>query len=137
MRRLLSSLALLGLAACGGAKDETTPADGTTAIPGASVAAGDAAPSSFAQCKTCHSVEKDNHGLGPSLFGMAGAKAGAVAGFSYSEAMKNSGLTWDDATLDAYIAGPAKKVPGTRMSFAGQSDAAKRAEVIAYLKTLK
>lgn len=137
MRRLLTSLALLGLAACGSGEDEPTSGDGATASPSASAALADAAPASFAQCKTCHSAEKDNHGLGPSLFGIAGAKAGAVAGFSYSTAMKNAGLTWDDATLDAYIAGPAKKVPGTRMSYAGMNDAAKRAEVIAYLKTLK
>lgn len=137
MRRLLTSLALLGLAACGGAKDEPAPSDDAAASPSAAASIADAAPASFAQCKTCHSVQRDNHGLGPSLFGIAGAKAGAVAGFAYSDAMKNAGLTWDDATLDAYIAGPAKKVPGTRMSYAGMNDPAKRAEVIAYLKTLK
>ena len=51
--------------------------------------------------------------------------------------MKNAGLTWDDATLDEYLTAPMKKVPGTKMTFAGLSDPAARKEVIAYLKTLK
>ena len=56
--------------------------------------------------------------------------------FTYSEAMKGSGLTWDEATLDTYLTNPRGLVPGTKMAFAGIKDDAKRAEVIAYLKTL-
>lgn len=128
----------LSLAACGGAKtDETTASTGseTTAVTTASAA--DAAPSAFAICKSCHAVEKGKTVIGPSLFGIVGTKAGEVAGYNFSPAMKASGLTWDDATLDAFLTSPMKTVPGTRMTYAGQSDPAKRAEIIAYLKTLK
>ena len=75
--------------------------------------------------------------VGPSLFGVFGTKAGEVAGFNFSPAMKASGLTWDEATLDEYLAGPMKKVPGTKMTYAGQADAAKRKELIEYIKSLK
>ena len=104
-----------------------------------SVAAADpsAKPAAFAQCAACHSVEPGVNSVGPSLAGVAGRKAGTLAGFSYSEAMKASGKTWDDATLDAFLTSPMANVPGTRMTYMGQSDPAKRAEVIAYLKTLK
>ena len=128
----------LSLGACGGAKtDETTASTGseTAVVPTASVA--DAAPSAFAICKSCHAVEKGKTVIGPSLFGIVGTKAGDVAGYSFSPAMKASGLTWDDATLDAFLTSPMKAVPGTRMTYAGQSDPAKRAEIIAYLTTLK
>lgn len=74
---------------------------------------------------------------GPSLFGISGRTAGSAAGYSYSPAMTGSGLTWDDATLDAFLASPMAKVPGTRMTYAGQSDPARRAAIVAYLKTLK
>ena len=65
------------------------------------------------------------------------AKSGEIPGYAFSDAMKNAGLTWDDATLDEYLTAPMKKVPGTKMTFAGLSDPAARKEVIAYLKTLK
>ena len=64
-------------------------------------------------------------------------KAGDVAGYAFSEPMKASGLTWDEKTLDTYLTNPMKMVPGTRMTFAGMPDAAKRKEVIDYIKTLK
>lgn len=137
MRHLFGSLALLGLAACGSPAEDAAPAEGASASPSATVAAADGAPASFAQCKTCHSVVKDQHGLGPSLFGVYGTKAGEIPGFAFSTAMKESGLTWDDATLDEFLTAPMRKVPGTRMSFAGQADPSKRAEIIAYMKTLK
>lgn len=146
----------LSLAACGGSKSgnegdasgETATATGTATgttsqAPAATEAtpvsadAADAAPSSFAICKSCHSVEKGKHVIGPSLFGIYGTKAGDVAGYSFSPAMKASGLTWDDATLDRFLASPMKTVPGTRMTYAGQPDAAKRQELIAYIKSLK
>ena len=104
-----------------------------------SVAAADpsAKPAAFAQCAACHSVEPGVNAIGPSLAGVAGRKAGTLAGFSYSAAMTAWGKPWDDAALDAFLTSPAKTVPGTRMTYMGQSDPAKRAEVIAYLKTLK
>lgn len=107
------------------------------AAPQTPAAAAGGRPASFAQCVACHAVEPGKNGIGPSLAGVAGSAAGAVAGFAYSSALKTSGLTWDDATLDAWLTAPMKKVPGTRMAYAGMADPAKRAELIAYLKTLK
>ena len=105
----------------------------------ASAAAGDPppAPIAFAQCKACHSVEPGKMGIGPSLAGVYGTKAAEIEGYQFSTAMQKSGLTWDDATLDTYLENPQKVVPGTKMSFFGLKDAAKRKDVIAYLKTLK
>lgn len=144
LRVLALSALALGLAACGGAKQEEAPAADSAApaaadagAPAATTAAADAAPASFAICKSCHSVEKGKQMIGPSLAGIYGTKAGEVPGYTFSAAMKASGLTWDDATLDKFLTSPMKTVPGTRMTYAGQSDPAKRAELIAYLKTLK
>lgn len=144
---LVSGLAL-ALAACGGAKQpepaaadnaddnaEAPAAAGSTTA--AAATAANAAPAAFAICKSCHSVEKGKTMIGPSLFGIMGTKAGEIPGYTFSAAMKASGLTWDDATLDKFLTSPMKTVPGTRMTYAGQPDAAKRAEIIAYLKTLK
>ena len=64
---------------------------------------------------------------------MVGRPAGAVEGFKYSDAMKNSGLTWDEATLAEYLKNPKAKVPGTKMAFAGVKDDTKIADIIAYL----
>lgn len=92
----------------------------------------------FQRCAICHRVEKDSgNGLGPNLFGVVGRKAGSVAGFSYSAAMKGSGITWSADKLDAYIEHPAAVVPGNRMAFAGITDAGQRADVVAYLAMLK
>lgn len=136
---VVSALAA-SLAACGSPKEESTaPADtgATTAAAEASVAAADGKPASFAQCAVCHSVEKDKHGIGPSLAGVYGTKAGEIVGYSFSDPLKASGLIWDDATLDKWLTNPAALVPGTKMTFAGLSDQAKRKELIEYLKTLK
>jgi cytochrome c len=89
-----------------------------------------------AQCKACHSVEPGKNGIGPSLAGIFGDRAAIVPGFEFSDAMKNSGLTWNQATLDRYLTDPRGVVPGTKMSFGGVKDAAKRQEIINYLKTI-
>ena len=91
-------------------------------------------PAAFAVCKACHSVEPGKNGIGPSLAGIYGEKAGAVPGFTFSDAMLNSGLTWNQATLDRYLADPRGVVPGTKMAFGGVADAAKRQAIIDYLK---
>ncbi len=65
-----------------------------------------------------------------------GRPAGSIPGFHYSAANKNSGLTWDAATLDRYLTNPRKAIPGTLMSYPGLSDPKKRADLIAYLATL-
>lgn len=102
--------------------------------------AGDAAKGkvTFQRCAICHRVDKDGgNGLGPNLFGIVGRKAGSVANFAYSVAMKNSGIVWSTDKLDPYIEHPSAVVPGNRMAFAGISDAGQRADVVAYLATLK
>ena len=96
-----------------------------------------AAPPAFNACKACHTVNKGGrNGIGPNLNGVVGRPAASVAGFNYSPAMKASKLRWDARTLDEYLAGPTKKVPGTRMPIA-TPDAAKRAAIIAYLTSAK
>lgn len=136
----------LGLAACGSPEDKPadTAASDTAAAPAAAspsaaatTAATDNKPAAFVQCAACHSVEPGKHGIGPSLAGVFGTKSGDIPGYAFSEAMKNAGLTWDEATLDQYLTAPMKMVPGTKMTYAGLSDPAKRQEIIAYLKTLK
>jgi cytochrome c2 len=88
------------------------------------------------QCSICHAVQAGRNMTGPSLFDIVGRKAGQVAGFHYSDANKNSGLTWDAATLDKYLTSPKDVVPHTIMAYQGLKDAGKRASLIAYLATL-
>ena len=103
------------------------------AAPAQDATAGKAA---FAPCAACHSVNGSN-GAGPSLQGVVGRKAGVFEGFRYSRAMKAAGTTWDVASLDAYIADPQKAIPGNVMPFSGMPDAKARADIVAYLGTLK
>jgi len=92
----------------------------------------------FQRCAICHRTDKDGgNGLGPNLFGVVNRKAAIVAGFSYSAALKSSGLTWTTANLTKWVARPSALVPGNRMAFAGLSDPAQQADVVAYLATLK
>ncbi|HEY5347648.1 MAG TPA: cytochrome c family protein [Rhizomicrobium sp.] len=92
----------------------------------------------FQRCAACHSADKDGgNGLGPNLFGVVGRKAASLPDFYYSPALKKSGLTWTNDKLKLWVAGPAKLVPGTRMSFAGLSNPSDVADLVAYLDTLK
>ncbi|MEJ6011270.1 c-type cytochrome [Novosphingobium aquae] len=143
MRQTFAPALLLLLSACGGGAEKTeAPAEpagqaeaGTPpAATGPSLAL---APAAFAQCATCHAIKPGVNAVGPSLFAVYGRKAATGPAYAYSEAMKASGLTWDDATLDSYLTAPMKHVPGTKMTYAGMADAAKRKEVIEFLKTLK
>jgi cytochrome c len=86
----------------------------------------------YERCEGCHSIDRDR--IGPRHQGVVGRKAASVEGFTYSKAMKNSGLTWDEATLDRFLTGPTKLVPGTRMGFAGVPVEQDRADLIAFLK---
>ncbi|MBC7951247.1 MAG: c-type cytochrome [Rhodospirillaceae bacterium] len=95
------------------------------------------APAAFNQCKACHKVEAGKHGVGPSLFGVYGAKAGHAEGYKYSDNHLKSGLTWDDANLTKYLADPKATIPGNKMAYAGQKNPAEVAALVEYLKTLK
>jgi cytochrome c len=86
-------------------------------------------------CLPCHDAGPDAKiKLGPPLNGLDGRKAGTSAGFNYSDAVKNSGITWDEATFKEYISNPMGKIPGTRMAFAGVRDEAERNALWSYLK---
>jgi len=90
----------------------------------------------FAKCKACHTVEVGKNKIGPSLAGVVGRKSGTAPNFNYSDAMKNAGLTWDEATLNTYLTNPKKLVPGTKMAFPGLPQEQDRLDVIAYLKSI-
>lgn len=100
-----------------------------TANPSASTGA-----QTFAQCRACHTLTQGGKSvMGPNLHGVFGRRAGSMPGFAYSPALKGSGLVWDARTLDAFLAAPTVKVPGTRMVLK-VADPARRAALIAYLK---
>ena len=147
--KLAAGLGALLLGACGG--DGAEPpieqivvgepgetAKGTEA--GGQPAAGDlvaAGEKAFAVCSACHAVSDDAPaGPGPNLKGVFGRKAGSLEGFGYSEALAASGLTWDKAELDAFIADPRAKVPGTTMAAGAVTDDERRGAIIAYLESL-
>jgi cytochrome c len=89
-------------------------------------------------CRTCHSFKEGDNRLGPTLHGIVGRKAGSIEGFSFSSAMKGSGITWDEANLSEFIANPDKVVHGNAMKpFGGIADASERSKIVEYLKTLK
>ena len=74
--------------------------------------------------------------MGPSLFNVVNRHSGQIPDFHYSDANKQSGLTWNVSTLDRYLTAPRDLVPGTKMTFPGLKDPKKRADIIAYLSTL-
>ena len=89
----------------------------------------------FAKCKVCHQIgEGAKNAVGPVLNGIVGRKAGSYPDYSYSDANKNSGITWDEATLKEYLKNPRAKVPGTKMIFPGLPKDDDIDNVIAYLK---
>ncbi|MGV8805393.1 MAG: c-type cytochrome [Polaromonas sp.] len=86
----------------------------------------------YARCIACHALAYDR--VGPRHCGLLGRRAGSVPGFAYSPAMKNSGLVWDEKTLNLFLAKPMAVVPGTAMTYDGVPDARERSDLIAYLK---
>jgi cytochrome c len=88
----------------------------------------------YGRCQACHALAYDR--VGPHHCGLIGRTAGAVPGFTYSEAMKNSHIVWSEKALDRFLTHPTKVVPGTAMTYDGVPDAGDRADLIAYLKSV-
>jgi cytochrome c len=148
--------AVATLSACGGKKEEeaAAPAAPEAAAPAATAAAapaaaadagakleyasftGDAAAGEkvFAACRTCHVFDDGVNRVGPSLHKVVGRKSGSVPGFAYSDANKNSGITWTPQILFEYLKDPKAYIPGTKMNFPGVKDDQKRADLVAYLE---
>ncbi len=110
-----------------------------TVAAGAAHAEGDAAAgkSVFNKCGACHSPAQGVNKIGPSLFGIVGRHSGSLPDYSYSEAMKASNWDWTPEQLDKYLVDPRAVVVGTKMIFPGLKSDTDRANVIAYLATLK
>ena len=118
MRRF--SVAVLAIAASAGASQAQDLSAGET---------------SFRKCAPCHSLGEDaTNKVGPVLNGLDGRKAGSVEGFSYSDANKNSGITWNEEMFKEYIRDPRAKVPGTKMIFAGIKSDKEVTDLWGYLK---
>jgi cytochrome c len=104
-------------------------------LAGSARADGDAArgEARFQDCAACHRLEAGANNVGPSLHGIFSRKAGELADFRYSPAIKRSGITWTPETLDSFISDPQALVPANRMPYAGMASASDRADLIAYL----
>ena len=101
------------------------------------LADGDAAKGKklWKKCKACHTTDAGGKNkIGPNLHGIFGKKAGSVEGYKYSAALKDSGITWDDATMDTWLKKPKEMVKGTKMVFPGFKKESQRQDMIAYLK---
>jgi cytochrome c len=88
----------------------------------------------FNKCKTCHEIEDEKNKVGPHLVGIFGRPAGSVEGFKYSDAMKSSGVVWEDETITAYLKDPKGYIPGNRMVFPGLRKDEEIADLLAYLQ---
>ena len=86
----------------------------------------------YHRCQGCHSIDANR--VGPRHAGLFGRRAGSLDDYDYSDAMRASGVVWEEATLDQFLTAPRKFIPGTKMPFAGIPDPQERADLIAYLK---
>jgi cytochrome c len=97
--------------------------------------AGDPGAAELQKCKICHALDQaGGNRVGPTLHGVFGRKAGAVADFNFSDAMKDSGIVWDDETLAKFLRDPKDSLPGNRMSFPGIVDEAMLRDLLRQLK---
>jgi cytochrome c len=95
----------------------------------------DEAAAELQKCKICHTLDTGGaNRVGPNLHGVFGRKAGTVAGFNYSDVMRNSGIVWDDDSLAKFLRGPQESMPGNRMSFPGVKDEATLSDLLEQLK---
>lgn len=118
--------------AASGAAPPATAADINVRLAAADPAMGQR---QYIYCQACHSVDAGGaHKVGPNLHGIFGKAAGQAEGYVYSTVLRESGITWDAAAMDKWLASPAAMVPGTTMVFAGVNDPAQRANLIAYLQ---
>jgi cytochrome c len=88
----------------------------------------------FNKCKACHVLNEEKNRVGPYLLGIIGRPAGTAEGFTYSPAMKDSGIVWDETTISEYVADPKTYVPGNRMAFPGLKKEEDITNLMAYLK---
>ncbi|KAF4550162.1 Cytochrome c [Elsinoe fawcettii] len=87
------------------------------------------------RCQQCHNLkEGEGNKIGPNLHGLFGRKTGSVDGFSYTDANKAKGITWEEETLFEYLENPKKYIPGTKMAFGGLKKPKDRNDLITYLK---
>ena len=127
-KRRYAAAALIAAAAAATAALAQPPAPAPAATP----------PADFAVCQACHeSTAGARPSLGPNLFNIGGRKAGSVADYDYSDAMKASTTVWDAETLKAFILDPAKAIPGNKMDYPGASDEASAKAIADYLMSLK
>lgn len=134
--RLLAAVAATAAAATAALAQPSTPAQPPAATP-APAAAPAAPPAEFAICGACHEVTAAARpSLGPNLVNIGGRKAGGVADYDYSAAMKASGITWTGDQLQAFITDPNKAVPGNKMDYPGADPAVAKA-IADYLMSLK
>jgi len=130
------------LTACGGGETSSTPSkpvQDTNPAPAVQTASAltpmERGAKLYKRCKACHTLEDGGkHKVGPNLWNVYGAKAGAKEGFNYSKVMAASDIIWDDASLDAYIKKPSEFMKGNRMSFVGIKKAEDREALILYMK---
>lgn len=135
---VMPSSAPLNLASSAPAASETPEQQKIVAALPAPYNSGDpvAGQDKFAQCRSCHAIVKGAPNLtGPNLWGVFGQKAGEVPGFTFSDGLKNAGLTLDAPTLDKWIENPRALVPDTKMTFNGIKDPKDRQDVIAFIAT--